>query len=68
GGLAEQYKMTMLSKPAHLIPRSFDEYLGSIKCFRFLVQAEDGIREAKESSGLGDVYKRQVLKLLENNS
>ena len=27
-------------------------------CFFF--QAEDGIRDAQESRGLGDVYKRQV--------
>src|SRR5674536_380488 len=27
---------------------------------RCLVQAEDGIRDAQESRGLGDVYKRQV--------
>ena len=28
-----------------------------IECFFF--QAEDGIRDAQESRGLGDVYKRQ---------
>ena len=27
----------------------------------FFVQAEDGIRDAQESRGLGDVYKRQEL-------
>ena len=27
---------------------------------RFFFQAEDGIRDAQESRGLGDVYKRQV--------
>src|SRR5674536_65580 len=27
----------------------------------FFVQAEDGIRDAQESRGLGDVYKRQLL-------
>src|SRR5665254_28824 len=27
---------------------------------RCLVQAEDGIRDAQESRGLGDVYKRQI--------
>ena len=27
----------------------------------FFFQAEDGIRDAQESRGLGDVYKRQVL-------
>ncbi len=26
---------------------------------RFFFQAEDGIRDAQESRGLGDVYKRQ---------
>ena len=26
----------------------------------FVFQAEDGIRDAQESRGLGDVYKRQV--------
>ena len=31
--------------------------LGGICCFFF--QAEDGIRDAQESRGLGDVYKRQ---------
>ena len=30
-----------------------------VECFFF--QAEDGIRDAQESRGLGDVYKRQVL-------
>ena len=29
-------------------------------CF-FFFQAEDGIRDAQESRGLGDVYKRQYL-------
>ena len=27
----------------------------------FFFQAEDGIRDAQESRGLGDVYKRQVV-------
>ena len=27
--------------------------------FLFFFQAEDGIRDAQESRGLGDVYKRQ---------
>ena len=31
----------------------------SVNCFFF--QAEDGIRDAQESRGLGDVYKRQIL-------
>ena len=30
----------------------------------FFFQAEDGIRDAQESRGLGDVYKRQLLKPL----
>ena len=30
-------------------------------CYCFFVQAEDGIRDAQESRGLGDVYKRQDL-------
>ena len=29
-------------------------------CVFFFFQAEDGIRDAQESRGLGDVYKRQV--------
>ena len=29
--------------------------------FFFFFQAEDGIRDAQESRGLGDVYKRQAL-------
>mgnify|MGYP007068908269 CR=1 FL=1 len=29
-------------------------------CFFFFFQAEDGIRDAQESRGLGDVYKRQL--------
>ena len=32
----------------------------SVCDFFFFVQAEDGIRDAQESRGLGDVYKRQV--------
>ncbi|CZR89249.1 hypothetical protein CDFC105_31193 [Clostridioides difficile] len=27
----------------------------------FFFQAEDGIRDAQESRGLGDVYKRQII-------
>ena len=30
--------------------------------FKVFFQAEDGIRDAQESRGLGDVYKRQLLK------
>ena len=29
-------------------------------CVCFFFQAEDGIRDAQESRGLGDVYKRQA--------
>eukprot|EP00658_Telonema_sp_P-2_P037901 TRINITY_DN2723_c0_g1_i3.p1 TRINITY_DN2723_c0_g1~~TRINITY_DN2723_c0_g1_i3.p1 ORF type:complete len:128 (+),score=62.96 TRINITY_DN2723_c0_g1_i3:68-451(+) len=32
--------------------------------FFFFFQAEDGIRDAQESRGLGDVYKRQVQEAL----
>ena len=34
-----------------------------MNCFNrfFFFQAEDGIRDAQESRGLGDVYKRQIL-------
>src|SRR5678816_2528247 len=32
----------------------------------FFFQAEDGIRDAQESRGLGDVYKRQVKNAIEN--
>ena len=33
--------------------------LWCLKQFCFFFQAEDGIRDAQESRGLGDVYKRQ---------
>ena len=36
------------------------ERMGGITCRFFFFQAEDGIRDAQESRGLGDVYKRQV--------
>eukprot|EP00658_Telonema_sp_P-2_P065144 TRINITY_DN54466_c0_g1_i3.p1 TRINITY_DN54466_c0_g1~~TRINITY_DN54466_c0_g1_i3.p1 ORF type:complete len:210 (-),score=48.88 TRINITY_DN54466_c0_g1_i3:287-916(-) len=35
--------------------------------FFFFFQAEDGIRDAQESRGLGDVYKRQVHKAAEQS-
>eukprot|EP00658_Telonema_sp_P-2_P010032 TRINITY_DN13757_c0_g1_i4.p1 TRINITY_DN13757_c0_g1~~TRINITY_DN13757_c0_g1_i4.p1 ORF type:complete len:102 (+),score=40.44 TRINITY_DN13757_c0_g1_i4:18-323(+) len=41
----------------------FITYLSSLwyhTIFFFFFQAEDGIRDAQESRGLGDVYKRQV--------
>eukprot|EP00658_Telonema_sp_P-2_P020116 TRINITY_DN17928_c0_g1_i3.p2 TRINITY_DN17928_c0_g1~~TRINITY_DN17928_c0_g1_i3.p2 ORF type:complete len:105 (-),score=21.51 TRINITY_DN17928_c0_g1_i3:170-484(-) len=31
--------------------------------FFFFFQAEDGIRDAQESRGLGDVYKRQMVRV-----
>ena len=33
----------------------------------FFFQAEDGIRDAQESRGLGDVYKRQSMARLSRN-
>ena len=33
-------------------------------CLFFFFQAEDGIRDLVRSRGLGDVYKRQVCKLI----
>ena len=39
--------------------------LMSVLCF-FFFQAEDGIRDAQESRGLGDVYKRQAEELSTN--
>ncbi len=33
--------------------------IGDVMCNFFFFQAEDGIRDAQESRGLGDVYKRQ---------
>ena len=35
------------------------------KCIIFFFQAEDGIRDAQESRGLGDVYKRQPSKYMQ---
>eukprot|EP00658_Telonema_sp_P-2_P048202 TRINITY_DN36683_c0_g1_i1.p1 TRINITY_DN36683_c0_g1~~TRINITY_DN36683_c0_g1_i1.p1 ORF type:complete len:168 (-),score=30.12 TRINITY_DN36683_c0_g1_i1:71-574(-) len=35
-------------------------YIGVLLVFFFFFQAEDGIRDAQESRGLGDVYKRQA--------
>eukprot|EP00658_Telonema_sp_P-2_P069047 TRINITY_DN58107_c0_g1_i1.p1 TRINITY_DN58107_c0_g1~~TRINITY_DN58107_c0_g1_i1.p1 ORF type:complete len:153 (-),score=46.17 TRINITY_DN58107_c0_g1_i1:46-504(-) len=34
--------------------------VGTVCCSFFFFQAEDGIRDAQESRGLGDVYKRQA--------
>eukprot|EP00658_Telonema_sp_P-2_P073062 TRINITY_DN62121_c0_g1_i1.p1 TRINITY_DN62121_c0_g1~~TRINITY_DN62121_c0_g1_i1.p1 ORF type:complete len:472 (-),score=38.78 TRINITY_DN62121_c0_g1_i1:169-1584(-) len=36
--------------------------------FFFFFQAEDGIRDAQESRGLGDVYKRQVINSVQEQS
>ena len=36
-------------------------FLSFVYFFFFFFQAEDGIRDAQESRGLGDVYKRQIL-------
>ena len=39
----------------------FELYAAEVSCVLcFFFQAEDGIRDAQESRGLGDVYKRQV--------
>ena len=41
-------------------------WLTFVVCFRFFIfffQAEDGIRDLVRSRGLGDVYKRQVVKI-----
>ena len=38
------------------------EFIGGGLNVVFFFQAEDGIRDAQESRGLGDVYKRQVIK------
>ena len=37
----------------------------NIICLVFFFQAEDGIRDLVRSRGLGDVYKRQVIVMLE---
>ena len=36
-------------------------WLVYMKVLIFFFQAEDGIRDAQESRGLGDVYKRQII-------
>ena len=35
-------------------------FIVSVYVYFFFFQAEDGIRDAQESRGLGDVYKRQL--------
>ena len=37
----------------------YDSFYAFVITF-FFFQAEDGIRDAQESRGLGDVYKRQI--------
>eukprot|EP00658_Telonema_sp_P-2_P048922 TRINITY_DN37210_c0_g1_i1.p1 TRINITY_DN37210_c0_g1~~TRINITY_DN37210_c0_g1_i1.p1 ORF type:complete len:153 (+),score=13.00 TRINITY_DN37210_c0_g1_i1:41-499(+) len=45
----------------HNISMIDDKYVSAdLFLFFFFFQAEDGIRDAQESRGLGDVYKRQV--------
>src|SRR5262249_58081683 len=46
----------------HLTPMVAAIYHPDVRCFggSFFFQAEDGIRDAQESHGLGDVYKRQI--------
>ena len=39
--------------------------MGFIGCFFFFFQAEDGIRDLVRSRGLGDVYKRQIVEILD---
>ncbi len=39
------------------------KFIFGCKKIKFLFQAEDGIRDAKESRGLGDVYKRQLVEM-----
>ena len=38
-------------------------YEDSVGFFLFFFQAEDGIRDLVRSRGLGDVYKRQLLRI-----
>ena len=40
--------------------RTFVVFASIFSFLYFFFQAEDGIRDAQESRGLGDVYKRQV--------
>ena len=41
---------------------------GSTRLLLFFFQAEDGIRDLVRSRGLGDVYKRQVMRVITNPS
>ena len=40
-----------------------DSIISKIRLYCFFFQAEDGIRAAQESRGLGDVYKRQLVNM-----
>ena len=56
-------KIWLSYSQADLGPRSAHElfFSGFLKSLKLFFQAEDGIRDAQESRGLGDVYKRQGL-------
>ena len=45
--------------PPVCVFRDFAGWVSARKVSSFFFQAEDGIRDAQESRGLGDVYKRQ---------
>ena len=47
----------------HVGTEKFNESMGV--CVLFFFQEEDGIRDAQESRGRGDVYKRQVYEAVE---
>ena len=42
-------------------------FFSSRRRHTFFFQAEDGIRDRSPSRGLGDVYKRQPTKMIQNN-
>eukprot|EP00658_Telonema_sp_P-2_P076594 TRINITY_DN6737_c0_g2_i1.p1 TRINITY_DN6737_c0_g2~~TRINITY_DN6737_c0_g2_i1.p1 ORF type:complete len:245 (-),score=44.89 TRINITY_DN6737_c0_g2_i1:298-1032(-) len=47
--------------PVIYTPTPLGHAISACRVFFFFFQAEDGIRDAQESRGLGDVYKRQEL-------
>ena len=49
----------MREKRCRLVISGGDSMVVGVDCYCFFFQAEDGIRDAQESRGLGDVYKRQ---------
>ncbi len=65
--LSTRESFDMLRTLINKLHRSIDIYVCLEQCvhtffdefFFFFFQAEDGIRDAQESRGLGDVYKRQ---------